>query len=217
MLELSRWCARAALLVGALSVVEGLLIMSDPEYYGFDSPLELLVLVVEGAVLLAALGGLVGLHVLQSASYGRWGVAGFLAASGGPALAGAGHIGAVPFFDFVNVGGLVYALFGPQGGGLPRGRDDLRAGRRRHERRLRAVRRCHGEGRDAAGLERPGADLRPGGVVGRERGGMDPLRSRVGSRRDRAPAGQRARGPARPETPGELCGVRRRSPSTHPT
>ena len=90
MLELSRWCARAALLGGALSVVEGLLILSNPEYYDFDSPLELLVLVVEGAVLLAALGGLVGLHVLQSASYGRWGVVRFLAASGGPALAGAG-------------------------------------------------------------------------------------------------------------------------------
>ena len=111
MLGLSRWCARAALLGGALSVVEGLLIMSNPEYYDFDSPLELLVLVVEGAALLAALGGLVGLHVLQSRGYGRWGVAGFLAASAGTALAGAGHIGAVPFFDFVNVGGMAYALF----------------------------------------------------------------------------------------------------------
>ena len=111
MLELSRWCARAALLGGTLSLVEGLLILSNPEYYDFDPPLELLVLVVEGAALLAALGGLVGLHVLQSGSYGRWGVAGFLAASAGTALAGAGHIGAVPFFDFVNVGGMAYALF----------------------------------------------------------------------------------------------------------
>ncbi len=111
MLELSRWCARAALLGGALSVVEGLLILSNPEYYDFDSPLEILILVVEGAALLAALTGLVGLHVRQSGSYGRSGVAGFLAASAGTALAGAGHIGAVPFFDFVNVGGMVYALF----------------------------------------------------------------------------------------------------------
>lgn len=118
MLELSRWCARAALLGGALSVVEGLLILSNPEYYDFDSPLELLVLVVEGAALLAALGGLVGLHVLQSGSYGRSGVAGFLAASAGTALAGAGHIGAVPFFDFVNVGGMVYALFALKEGTL---------------------------------------------------------------------------------------------------
>lgn len=111
MLGLSRWCARAALLGGALSVVEGLLILSNPEYYDFDSPLELLVLVVEGAALLAVLGGLVGLHVRQSGSYGRSGMAGFLAASAGTVLAGAGHIGAVPFFDFVNVGGMVYALF----------------------------------------------------------------------------------------------------------
>lgn len=111
MLELSRWWARAALLGGALSLVEGLLILSIPEYYDFDSPLELLILVVEGAALLAVLGGLVGLHVRQSGSCGRSGVAGFLAASAGTALAGAGHLGAVPFFDFVNVGRIVYALF----------------------------------------------------------------------------------------------------------
>ena len=111
MLELSRWCARSALLGGALSVVAGLLILSNPGYYDFDSPLEILILVVEGAALLAALGGLVGLHIRQSGSYGRSGAAGFLAASAGTALAGAGHIGAVPFFDFVNVGGMVYALF----------------------------------------------------------------------------------------------------------
>jgi hypothetical protein len=111
MLKLSRWCARAALLGGALSVVEGLLILSNPEYYGFDSPLELLILVVEGAALLATLGGLVGLHVRQSGSYGHSGVAGFLAVSAGTVLAGAGHLGAVPFFDFVNVGGMVYVLF----------------------------------------------------------------------------------------------------------
>jgi len=111
MLGLSRLCAWAALLGGALSLVEGLLILSNPEYYDFDSSLELLILVVEGAALLAVLAGLVGLHLRQSGSHGRLGAAGFLAASAGTALAGAGHIGAVPFFDFVNVGGMVYALF----------------------------------------------------------------------------------------------------------
>lgn len=89
----------------------GLLILLIPGYYDFDSPLELLIPVVEGAALLAALAGLVGLHLRQSGSYGRLGVAGFLAASAGTVLAGAGHIGAVPFFDFVNVGGMAYALF----------------------------------------------------------------------------------------------------------
>ncbi len=108
---LIRWGGLAALLGGALSVVEGLLILSNPEYYDFDSPLELLILVVEGAALLATLAGLVGLHVRQAGSYGRLGVAGFFAASAGTALAGAGHLGAVPFFDFVNVGGMVYVLF----------------------------------------------------------------------------------------------------------
>jgi hypothetical protein len=111
MLGLSRWYARAALVGGALSLAEGLLILSIPEYYDFDSPLELLIPVVEGAALLAVLGGLVGLHALQSGSHGRVGVVGFLAAAAGTVLAGAGHLGAVPFFDFVNVGGMVYALF----------------------------------------------------------------------------------------------------------
>ncbi len=109
--KLRPFFAWAALLGGALSVAEGLLILSNPEYYDFDSPLELLVLAVEGAALLATLGGLVGLHVRQAGSYGRSGVAGFLAATAGTALAGAGHLVAVPFFDFVNVGGMVYVLF----------------------------------------------------------------------------------------------------------
>ncbi len=109
--KLHPFFAWAALLGGALSVAEGLLILSNPEYYGFDSPLEILILVVEGAALLATLTGLVGLHVRQAGSYGHLGVAGFFAASAGTVLAGVGHLGAVPFFDFVNVGGMVYALF----------------------------------------------------------------------------------------------------------
>ncbi len=111
MLKLSRWCTRAALMGGALCVAQGFLILSNPGYYSFDSPLDRLVLAVEGAALLATLGGLLGLRVRQTGSYGRSGVAGFLAASAGTALAEVGHLVAVPFFDFVNVGGMTYVLF----------------------------------------------------------------------------------------------------------
>jgi len=103
--------AWAGLLGGALSVVEGILILSNPGYYGYDSPLDHLVLIVEGAALLILLAALSGLHARLVASYGRTGTAGFLAAFAGTALAGAGHIGAVPFFDFLNTGGMVYPLF----------------------------------------------------------------------------------------------------------
>ncbi len=101
----------AGLLGGALSVAEGVLILSDPGYYDLDSPLDHLVLAVEGAALLVLLAALSGLHARLAASYGRTGKVGFLMAFAGTALAGAGHIGAVPFFDFLNTGGMVYSLF----------------------------------------------------------------------------------------------------------
>ena len=107
----SRWYARAALLGGALSVAQGLLILSNPGYYDYDTFLDRLMLAVEGAALLAALTGLVGLHARQTGGYGPLGVTGFLTASTGTALAGTGHLVAVPFFDFVNVGGMTYVLF----------------------------------------------------------------------------------------------------------
>ncbi len=99
------------MLGGALSVAQGLLILSNPEYYDYDSFLDRLLLVVEGAALLATLAGLIGLHARQAGGYGRSGATGFLAASAGTALAGTGHLVAVPFFDFVNVGGITYVLF----------------------------------------------------------------------------------------------------------
>ena len=111
MLRPSRWYARAALMGGALSAAQGLLILSNPGYYDYDSFRDRLLLAVEGAALLATLVGLVGLHVRQAGGYGRLGVAGFLAAAAGTVLAGVGHLLAVPFFDFVNVGGMTYVLF----------------------------------------------------------------------------------------------------------
>ncbi|MDP9480206.1 MAG: hypothetical protein M3R38_31850 [Actinomycetota bacterium] len=103
--------AWAGLLGGALSVAEGILILSKPGYYDYDSPLDYLVLVVEGAALLVLLAALSGLHARLATGYGRAGTAGFFAALAGTALAGAGHVGAVPFFDFLNTGGMVYPLF----------------------------------------------------------------------------------------------------------
>ena len=94
-----------------MSVAQGLLILSNPGYYDYDSFRDRLLLAVEGAALLATLVGLVGLHVRQAGGYGRLGVAGFLAAAAGTVLAGVGHLLAVPFFDFVNVGGMTYVLF----------------------------------------------------------------------------------------------------------
>jgi len=107
----SRLGAWAALSGGALSIAQGTLVLSNPDYYGFDSLADNLVLVVEGVVLVLLLVGLAGLHARQFWSYGRLGMAGFLAALVGTVLAGAGHIFSVPFFDFVGTGGLVYVLF----------------------------------------------------------------------------------------------------------
>lgn len=92
-------------------MVEGILILSNPGYYDYDTPRDRLVLVVEGAALLVLLGALSGLHVRLATVYGRAGTTGFIAAFAGTALAGAGHIGAVPFFDFLDTGGMVYPLF----------------------------------------------------------------------------------------------------------
>jgi len=107
------------MLGGALSVAEGGLILLNPGYYGFDSALDSFVLFLEGAALILLLGGLAGLHVRQAGSYGRLGVAGFLAAFSGTSLAGAGHIAGLPFFDFVNVGGVVYVVSTMRSGFLP--------------------------------------------------------------------------------------------------
>jgi len=107
------------MLSGALSVAEGVLILLNPGYYDFDSALDSFVLFVEGAALVVLLGGLASLHVRQAGSYGRLGVAGFLAAFSGTSLAGAGHIAGLPFFDFVNVGGVVYVVFTLSSGFLP--------------------------------------------------------------------------------------------------
>lgn len=100
----------AALLAGTLSITEGLLILSNPEYYGFDSASDYLVMAAEGAALLVLPAALAGLHARLTNAYGRLGKAGFLAAIIGTVVAGAGHLIAVPFFDFVNVGGMVYVL-----------------------------------------------------------------------------------------------------------
>ena len=93
------WAGLLGLLAGALSMVEGVLILYDPGYYDLDSPPDYPVLAVEGAALLVLLAALSGLHARLAASYGRTGKVGFLMAFVGTALAGAGHIGAVPFFD----------------------------------------------------------------------------------------------------------------------
>lgn len=90
----------------------GLLALLKPGYYLFDSPSDYLVVVAEGAALLAVFGGIVGLHLFQRDRYGRTGRAGFLISSVGLAMAGAGHIIALPFFVFLNTGGIFYVLIG---------------------------------------------------------------------------------------------------------
>lgn len=109
-LKTSRVFSRAVPLAGALSLAVGLLIVSNPDYYGFDSPLDYLVMAAEAAALVATLAALTGLHVRLSAAYGRLGKAGFSVALIGTISAGAGHLGAVPFFDFASAGGVMYVL-----------------------------------------------------------------------------------------------------------
>ncbi len=95
-----------------MSLAEGLLILANPDYWRFDSPFDYLVAAMEGAALLAILGGLAGLHARQARIYGRPGALGFFAAFSGTVLAGIGHLGGVPFFEFVNIGAVVYVLIG---------------------------------------------------------------------------------------------------------
>ena len=107
-----RWGAGAGVLGSVLSLVEGLLVLANQGYWRFDSPFDYLVGAVEGAALLAVLGGLVGLHARQAGIYGRLGAFGFFAAFFGTVLAGVGHLGGVPFFEFANVGAAAYVLIG---------------------------------------------------------------------------------------------------------
>lgn len=109
MSSIARWCA---LLGGIFSVIVGILVLLKPDYYLFDSPSDYLVVVAEGAALLTVLGGISGLHLVQRDRYGRTGRVGFLISSAGLAMAGAGHLVGLPFFVFVNTGGIVYVLIG---------------------------------------------------------------------------------------------------------
>ncbi len=106
------WLAFSAFLGGLLSALVGILVLLNPGYYIFDSPLDLLVALVEGAALLAVLGGLVGLHLAQKDIYGRLGRAGFYMSASGLVMAGVGHLAALPFFVFLDSGGIVYVLIG---------------------------------------------------------------------------------------------------------
>lgn len=106
------WPAFSAFVGGLLSALVGLLVLLNPGYYIFDSPLDLLVTLTEGAALLAVLGGLVGLHLTQKDIYGRLGRAGFYMSAAGLIMAGVGHLTALAFFVFVDSGGIVYVLIG---------------------------------------------------------------------------------------------------------
>lgn len=106
------WLALSAFVGGLLSALVGVLVLLNPGYYIFDSPLDLLVALVEGATLLAVLGGLVGLHLAQKHIYGRLGRAGFYMSAAGLVMAGVGHLTALAFFVFVDTGGIVYVLIG---------------------------------------------------------------------------------------------------------
>lgn len=110
--RISRWLVLSAFVGGALSVLVGVLVLLKPGYYTFSSPLDLLVVAVEGAALLAVLGGLFGLHLAQKDRYGRFGRVGFYMSSAGLVMAGTGHLIALPFFVFVDTGGIVYVLIG---------------------------------------------------------------------------------------------------------
>lgn|GEM_PF-1635112 len=101
-----------ALLGGTLCVLEGALILANPQYYLFDSFSGYLVLMVEGAALLSLSAALVWLRATHSGSLGRVGTAGFLAAFVGTVLAGSGHVFGLPFFEFVNTGSMAYVLIG---------------------------------------------------------------------------------------------------------
>lgn len=108
--RLARWGARAALLGGALSVLVGLLALVNPGYYLFESPPDLLVPVAEAVALLAILGGIVGLRAVQGT--GRLLGAGSWISTIGLVAAGVGHLIGLPFFVFVDTGGMAYVLIG---------------------------------------------------------------------------------------------------------
>lgn len=104
------WGAGSALAGGTLCGLVGLLVLVNPGYYLFESPPDLLVPVVEGAALISILGGLLGLRLAQSS--GRALRIGFWMSSIGLATAGAGHLVGLPFFVFVDTGGMAYVLIG---------------------------------------------------------------------------------------------------------
>lgn len=106
------WLALSALAGGVLSALVGVMVLLNPGYYIFDSPSDLLVPLAEGAALLAVSGGLVGVHLAQKHIYGRLGRAGFYMSAAGLVMAGVGHLAALPFFVFVDSGGIVYVLIG---------------------------------------------------------------------------------------------------------
>lgn len=110
--RIARWLALSAFAGGALSVLVGVLVLLKPDYYTFSSPLDLLVVAVEGAALFAVLGGFLGLHLAEKDRYGRLGRAGFYMSTAGLVMAGTGHLIALPFFVFVDTGGIVYVLIG---------------------------------------------------------------------------------------------------------
>jgi hypothetical protein len=102
------------LLGGGLSVLVGLLVLINPGYYTFESPLDLLVPVEAAAALISLLGEILGLRLAQR--LGRVGRAGFLMSCLGLVAAGAGHLAGLPFFVFVDSGGIAYVLIGLSGG-----------------------------------------------------------------------------------------------------
>lgn len=88
----------------------GLLTLVNPSYYLFEAPPDLLVPLVEAVALLAILGGIIGLRVAQGA--GRALGTGFWMSSIGLVAAGAGHLIGIPFFVFVDTGGIAYVPIG---------------------------------------------------------------------------------------------------------
>lgn len=117
-----RWSARSAFAGGGLSILVASLVLANPDYYLFAAPPDFLIPLTEGLALLGVLGGLSGLHLLQRGRYGKAGKAGFIAAFAGVFLAGAGHVLALPFLEFVNTGSVAYVLIGlDQGVFLPLG------------------------------------------------------------------------------------------------
>lgn len=118
-MKIGVWSAFAG---GALSVVVALLALAVPDYYLFSTFSHYLITLAEGGALLAVLGALASLHILQRERYGRIGKAGFIVAFAGVSLAGAGHLLALPFLEFVSTGSVAYVLIGlDQGVFLPLG------------------------------------------------------------------------------------------------